>query len=434
MEEGDIGGAVILAILFLPPIVFWLLAYRKRKKILKAAEQQSELILADAMRRGEEEGEKAIQKANERVERLNLADKEIVARLKKARAEIESLTDESSRIAADIELLTEEDLLSSQSYQEDRKKVKAELKKRAVDAIDGVKGGNSNVNIGKFVAISAKADIAGALLLTTCEMLCTKIKASNGHQAMEKMAESIVAVEALVKCIDSRARINARFRELLVERIQLEIHFKTAKEIAREEQRELRAQQREETKVRQEAERAQKAAEKEEKIKAEAIAELKLRMAEQSEAERAGFQEELQRLQMELEDAHARSERAKSRAQETKQGHVYVISNIGSFGESVLKIGMTRRLEPMDRVKELGDASVPFQFDVHALIESDDAPKLETELHKHFDKRRVNRVNRRKEFFTVNIDEIEGALKTMGIEALVNRVASADEYYVSAKQ
>ena len=156
-------------------------------------------------------------------------------------------------------------------------------------------------------------------------------------------------------------------------------------------------------------------------------------MAAQTEADRMQYTEELDRLKFELQEAQQKSERAKSRAQETRQGHVYVISNIGSFGDGILKIGMTRRMDPMDRVKELGDASVPFTFDVHALIESDDAPNLEAELHRIFDHKRVNKVNRRKEYFKVNIDEIEKELQNSGINALLNKVASADEYYQSLK-
>ena len=108
-----------------------------------------------------------------------------------------------------------------------------------------------------------------------------------------------------------------------------------------------------------------------------------------------------------MREAHEAKERAISRAQETKSGHVYIISNLGSFGENVYKIGMTRRLEPLDRVKELGDASVPFTFDLHAMIFSENAPELENLLHKEFDDRRINKVNYRKEYFKVTLDEIE---------------------------
>jgi T5orf172 domain. len=99
------------------------------------------------------------------------------------------------------------------------------------------------------------------------------------------------------------------------------------------------------------------------------------------------------------------------RLQNSTAGYVYIISNIGSFGENVVKIGVTRRLEPMDRIDELGSASVPFKFDVHALIFSYDAYKLETELHEKFADKRINKVNNRKEYFNLTITEVEQALK-----------------------
>ncbi len=112
-------------------------------------------------------------------------------------------------------------------------------------------------------------------------------------------------------------------------------------------------------------------------------------------------------LEQELMKAHEKNERAKSLAELTKAGHIYIISNIGSFGEKVYKIGMTRRLDPMDRVKELGDASVPFIFDVHAMIYSEDAPLLENALHSRFKDQRLNLVNNRKEFFNISLENIE---------------------------
>ena len=102
---------------------------------------------------------------------------------------------------------------------------------------------------------------------------------------------------------------------------------------------------------------------------------------------------EIQKLQAMLAEAEAKVLRTLSMAQQTKAGHIYVISNLGSFGENVYKVGMTRRLEPMDRVKELGDASVPFPFDVHMMITCQDAPNLENALHKSLHHRRVNRAN-----------------------------------------
>lgn len=118
-------------------------------------------------------------------------------------------------------------------------------------------------------------------------------------------------------------------------------------------------------------------------------------------------------------------------AQQTRSGHVYIISNIGSFGENIYKIGMTRRLEPKDRVTELGDASVPFSFDIHAMIYSTDAPTLEKTLHKKFVNNQVNKINPRKEFFDVTLTDIRKTIEEMEIEAHWTITAEAKEYYES---
>lgn len=115
-------------------------------------------------------------------------------------------------------------------------------------------------------------------------------------------------------------------------------------------------------------------------------------------------------------------------AEQTRRGHVYVISNVGSFGDDVYKIGLTRRLEPLDRIRELGDSSVPFEFDVHALIFADDAPALETRLHRHFVLKQVNKVNYRKEFFRLTVSEIRSELESLGLSASWTMTAAAREY------
>jgi hypothetical protein len=139
---------------------------------------------------------------------------------------------------------------------------------------------------------------------------------------------------------------------------------------------------------------------------------------------RAAHSDEVALLQARLAEAEARNQRALSQAQLTRAGHIYVISNIGSLGDDVFKIGMTRRLDPRERVVELGDASVPFPFDVHMMITCDDAPKLENMLHKQFHDRRVNKVNPRKEFFKVSLGEIHSfVVKHHGD---VNYVADAE--------
>lgn len=138
--------------------------------------------------------------------------------------------------------------------------------------------------------------------------------------------------------------------------------------------------------------------------------------------------EQIALLSEQLEEAHKANQRALSMAQQTRSGFVYVISNIGSFGENIYKIGMTRRLEPMDRVKELSGASVPFTFDTHAMIYSTDAPALEAKLHNRFTEKRVNMANFRKEYFKVSLDEIEEEVGSLGVDYEFFRTPEAEEY------
>ncbi len=181
---------------------------------------------------------------------------------------------------------------------------------------------------------------------------------------------------------------------------------------------------REEEKVQKEIERKQKEVEKQQKEAAELEKKLQeaIGQAKQEEAEK--YQTQIANLQQQIEN----SQRAISQAQQTKTGYVYIISNIGSFGENVYKIGMTRRLEPMDRIDELGSASVPFEFDVHAMIKSDNAPELENSLHKYFSAKRVNLVNPRKEFFFVTLEEIEKYAKENNINVEFTKIAEARSY------
>ena len=139
--------------------------------------------------------------------------------------------------------------------------------------------------------------------------------------------------------------------------------------------------------------------------------------------------EQISSFESKLDEARKKKERAISRAQLTKSGFVYVISNVGSFGEGVYKIGMTRRMEPMERVYELGGASVPFHFDLHVMLYSDNAPELEGALHRLFDDRRLNLVNPRREFYRdLTLEEIETFVKSKGLSAQFVSLPEAKEY------
>ncbi len=207
---------------------------------------------------------------------------------------------------------------------------------------------------------------------------------------LEKAFEFVIAVGyALPKTIQKAAidQLKADFKEAL--RVQT----------LKEEQRAVQQKMRDEERLRREAQQAIAEAEARE-------AELELRLEEALRQHKGEMDSEVQKLRDQLAEVKLRGERAKSMAEQTKVGNVYVLSNIGSFGESVFKVGMTRRFDPMVRVVELGDASVPFPFDVHAMIACDDAPALESALHRELTPYRVNRINLRKEYFRVELDEI----------------------------
>ncbi len=195
-------------------------------------------------------------------------------------------------------------------------------------------------------------------------------------------------------------------------------NYLEAKYIAIQKQELEREKEREEREAQREYERAIKKALKDEEKAQEALEQKKREIAEaQTQEKIQKLQEQIQGLEKALVEARELRERAMSMAQQTKIGYVYVISNIGSFGKDVYKIGMTRRLDPMERVLELSNASVPFPFDVHTFIYSEDAPALEADLHRRFDAKKVNSINYRKEYFHVTLDEIKVALKEKGVDA-----------------
>lgn len=219
------------------------------------------------------------------------------------------------------------------------------------------------------------------------------------------------------------AYLNARLAELKWAVVVQELRMKE-----REEQRRIQEQMREEEKARREYERAIKEAQQEEETIKKALEVARLEVAKATAEERTKFDQQIALLNRRLTDAEAKNQRALSMAQQTRSGHVYVISNIGSFGEEVFKIGMTRRLEPMDRIEELSNASVPFAFDVHAMIYSEDAPSLENLLHDKFDDLRINKVNYRKEFFRLPLGRLRDVVAANGSDASFTMVAEAHEY------
>lgn len=264
------------------------------------------------------------------------------------------------------------------------------------------------------------------------DYLIGKVKPSTFARTLEqieKLAAKLEKSAATLHC-----GFNTEYVRLKYEECKLQYQYTLKKQEEKEEQALIKEQMREEVKAQKEFERAIAEAEKEERMYRKMLERARQTLEKASEDERIVAQQRIEDLEQQLADAMAKEERAKSLAEQTRRGHVYVISNVGSFGEGIYKIGLTRRLDPMVRVKELGDASVPFRFDVHAIIHAEDAPALESSLHREFKHRRVNAVNFRKEFFTVGLPDIKKAVDgIVGNDVDFRMTALAEEYYESMR-
>lgn len=259
------------------------------------------------------------------------------------------------------------------------------------------------------------------------DSILAKVKHDNAGKLSQAIFDAFIQVNFGGRAFRN-ARITSEYRDARLEELKWASIAHVLRVQEREEQRQIREQIREEEKARREFEKAIKEADKEEKLLKKAMEKAQKMAAEASAETRAEYEAQLAELETKLHEAEEKNQRAVSMAQITKRGHVYIISNVGSFGDNVYKIGLTRRLEPLDRVKELGDSSVPFTFDVHAMIMSDDAPALEKQLHKHFIMSQINKVNHRKEFFRVSLSDIRSELEAIGVETKWTMVSEAADY------
>jgi hypothetical protein len=245
----------------------------------------------------------------------------------------------------------------------------------------------------------------------------------NNVNAMEKRI--VRAQEQIDKLNASNTTyISPQYVELKLRELYLTHEYREKIKAEREERAEAARLAREEQKLQRDLERAQEEEGHYAKLLERAKAEARQIVGPQLKA----FEQQIATLEKDLAAAQAKTERAKAMAERTRSGYVYVISNIGSFGEGVIKIGLTRRLDPVDRVRELGDASVPFTFDTHAMIYSDDAPAVERALHAEFEATRINMQNMRKEFFRASIEDVEAAVIRVAPEAQFFRDIEAQEY------
>jgi hypothetical protein len=203
--------------------------------------------------------------------------------------------------------------------------------------------------------------------------------------------------------------ISPGYVRLKIDEVKLALDYQQKKQEEKERQKELRAQEREEAKVLKEIEEERKRLKKEQMHYENALKTVLVQIEKNGETDE--LLEKKSQLESQINDTTKAIEDVDYREANRKAGYVYIISNIGAFGENVYKIGMTRRLDPQERVDELGDASVPFNFDIHAMIFTEDAPGLETALHNAFESKKLNKINTRREFFAVSLDEIKAEVR-----------------------
>ncbi|MCF6285330.1 MAG: DUF4041 domain-containing protein, partial [Candidatus Hydrogenedentes bacterium] len=259
------------------------------------------------------------------------------------------------------------------------------------------------------------------------DSILSTVKQDNFGKLEQEIRDSYSLVNHNGKAFKD-ARILSEYLDARLQELKWAVAVTELKNQEREEQRAIKQAMREEARAQKEYEKAIKEAQKEKKMLQEAMEQARKELEAASADQRAEYEEKLRVLEGQLHEAEEKNQRAISMAQQTRRGHVYVISNVGSFGDDVFKIGLTRREQPMDRVKELGDASVPFEFDVHAMIFSEDAPKLENDLHKQFAHSRVNKANARKEFFRVQLTDIKSLLEAQEMSVKWTMAAEAREY------
>jgi hypothetical protein len=260
-----------------------------------------------------------------------------------------------------------------------------------------------------------------------CEAAVADVTWNNITKMEERIRKSFEAINKAGAVL--KAEIESSYLSMKLDELRLKHEYEQKRQQEKEEQRRIREQIREEERAEKEIEKAKEDSERDEERYQRALEKAREEVAKATGAQLTKLTEQISSFEAKLDEARKRKERAIARAQITKSGFVYVISNIGSFGDKVYKIGMTRRMEPMERVCELGDASVPFPFDLHAMLYSDNAPELEGALHQHFEGRRLNLINRRREFYReIDIDEVEKFVKQRGLSAQFTRHPEAREY------
>jgi hypothetical protein len=364
-----------------------LAATREQAKAALTAELQNDRLAAD-----------------ERLEATRTAAVELESRLAELRQEV-VVTEETSLLQEVGIYDYRHPLSDAVAYQEKLARVRAEIKsmtKRDGGAVLATT--NWSVNGSAAQGRTMVRDFSKLMLRAynaEADNLVRGMKPYKLDSAIERLQKVAVTIVKLGKTMD--IRISQPYHGLRVHELELTADYLAKVAEQKEAEREERERLREERKVQQEMQRERERLEKERQHYENAMAAL----LDQGEADAAA------RMKAEIDEIAQAIEQVDYRAANIRAGYVYVISNLGSFGDGVVKVGLTRRLDPRERVRELGDASVPFKYDVHALFFSDDAVGIESKLHSLLADRRVNRVNLRREFFYATPVEVKTHLQAL---------------------
>lgn len=344
-------------------------------------------------------------------------------------------------ITVDDEIMVQEfglykpqfDFASALDYKEELAKIRAHQKDliKNKQAVSGATNWqvNGSTSKGKKMITDTQKLLLRAFN-SECDELVSKVKYTNFDSSLDRIYKSAEAISKLGTIMD--ISITQQYLSAKAKELRLAFEYQQKKHEEQESLKAARAEQREQAKAQKELEEQRKKVEKEQTHYQTALAKLMTQLS--SNPEDPALLSKKQTLENQLIDIDKALENIDYRQANMKAGYVYIISNIGAFGENIYKIGMTRRLDPQERIDELGDASVPFNFDVHAMIFSDDAPALEAALHRAFEDRKLNMVNQRREFFNVTLDEIKEVVKK-NFDKTVEfvDVPDAEQYRVSMK-
>lgn len=305
-------------------------------------------------------------------------------------------------------------------------KINQEVIQDTLDKYESKYTTKANKTIYKLMVIALQSELQNVLYNLKYDEL------NNSLDIIKEITRKylLIASEGNKSIASTMTKFIGEIEYLFCDAVMIEYQYYVKKEQQRAEQAAIREQMRQDAAEKKELERQKKQVEAEESKYLAEIEKLHNQLKSLHDDEKTKYEARLKELESQLESVEHKKEEIISR-QNGKAGNVYVISNLGSFGNDVFKIGMTRRLDPLERIKELGSASVPFTFDVHSFIFSDDAVGLEQKLHNMLNEKRVNKINLRKEFFKVDINELEELVMQIDPTAEFNKTMLAEEYHQS---